>query len=117
MFPTAILCGVMELIGWGARLWSHSQPGLSTPFVIQTSVLVLAPTPLLAGIFVIFGRVIQQLGYRYSRLSPRTCAYQPVLCDCWSTNYNMSYGRCDLILHVCKFPLTRVAYTFNLRTD
>ncbi|KAJ6472910.1 RTA1-like protein [Mycena vitilis] len=71
LFPTAALCGVGELIGWGARLWSSISPTASTPFTMQISCTIIAPTPLLAATFMIFARIVEQLGTSYSRLTPR----------------------------------------------
>jgi hypothetical protein len=34
LIPTAICCGILELTGWGGRLWSSHNPYLETPFVI-----------------------------------------------------------------------------------
>lgn len=47
----------------------------------RTSVLVLAPTPLLAANFVIFGRLIRKLGERYSRIKPRFCEFRWTVLD------------------------------------
>src|SRR5258707_14002976 len=35
LFPSAVFCGVLEVTGWGARLWSHFNPFLQAPFIIQ----------------------------------------------------------------------------------
>ncbi|RDB16094.1 Uncharacterized protein C17G6.02c [Hypsizygus marmoreus] len=50
LFPTAFLCGIFEVVGWGARLWSSISPELRKPFNIQ---------------------IIAYLGPIYSRLSPK----------------------------------------------
>ncbi|KAJ2915434.1 hypothetical protein MD484_g4984, partial [Candolleomyces efflorescens] len=71
LLPTVVLCGVMETLGWSARLWSHSEPLNDIPFQIQIVTTILAPTPLLAATFVIFGEIIRRIGQVYSRLSPR----------------------------------------------
>ncbi|KJA24390.1 hypothetical protein HYPSUDRAFT_162133 [Hypholoma sublateritium FD-334 SS-4] len=83
MLGTAFLCGGMETIGWAARFYSSLHPTSSMAYKIQTSLLVLAPTPLLAANFVIFGRLIRQLGQSYSRLKPR--------------RYTMIFASCDVI--------------------
>ncbi|KAJ7471661.1 RTA1 like protein-domain-containing protein [Mycena galericulata] len=71
LFPTAVLCGIGELIGWSGRLWSSFSPIAYTPFLIQLSGTALAPTPLLAANFIILSRIIDQLGPCYSRLTPK----------------------------------------------
>ncbi|KAK6969103.1 RTA1 like protein-domain-containing protein [Favolaschia claudopus] len=70
LLPTAALCGVGELVGWGGRLWSSFSPREDTPFIIQISTTILAPTPLLAASFMIMSRLIQRLGSSYSWLTP-----------------------------------------------
>ncbi|KAF6753971.1 RTA1 like protein-domain-containing protein [Ephemerocybe angulata] len=81
MFPTAVLCGLMEVIGWGARLWSSFDVFKRMPYIMQTSLTVLAPTPLLAASFIIFAEVIRVLGPAYSRISPRYYAKIFLSCD------------------------------------
>ncbi|KAF9472235.1 RTA1 like protein [Pholiota conissans] len=71
MLITVFLCGCLEVLGWAARLWSSISPTNSTPFQIEITATIIAPTPLLAANFVIFGRIIRALGQKYSRLNPR----------------------------------------------
>ncbi|PPQ64037.1 hypothetical protein CVT24_008850 [Panaeolus cyanescens] len=80
LFPTVGLCGVLEVTGWAARLWSSYSPLLSSPFEMQITLTICAPTPLLAANFVILGEMIKYLGPSYSRLSPRM--YSIVFCTC-----------------------------------
>jgi hypothetical protein len=35
LFPTAVLCGLLEVIGWSGRLWSSKNPFLREPFIMQ----------------------------------------------------------------------------------
>ena len=35
LFPTAVLCGLLEVIGWSGRLWSSTNPLLRKPFIMQ----------------------------------------------------------------------------------
>ncbi|KAF8956219.1 RTA1 like protein-domain-containing protein [Flammula alnicola] len=81
IFPTAVLCGVIEILGWSGRLWSSFSPIASTPFEIEITCTIIAPTPLLAANFVIFGRLIRRLGAGYSRLSPRLYTIIFTTCD------------------------------------
>ncbi|KAJ7663241.1 RTA1 like protein-domain-containing protein, partial [Mycena polygramma] len=73
LLPTAALCGLGELAGWTGRLWSSMSPIDSTPFMIQITATILAPTPLLAATFMIMSRTVQQLGTQYSYLTPTWC--------------------------------------------
>ncbi|KDR68318.1 hypothetical protein GALMADRAFT_78795, partial [Galerina marginata CBS 339.88] len=80
LIPTAGLCGLIEILGWSGRLWSTFSPLLSTPFQIEITCTIVAPTPLLAANFVILGEIIKRLGSTYSRLSPKW--YTIVFCTC-----------------------------------
>ncbi|KAI9063109.1 RTA1-domain-containing protein [Trametes sanguinea] len=71
LFPTVVLAGIAEVVGWGARTKSSWDPTLRMPYIIQVSILVLAPTPLVAALFIGFGRTTARLGAQYSRLSPK----------------------------------------------
>ena len=42
LFPTAVVCGAAETIGWSGRLWSSQRPYLRLPFLMQY-VLVVVP--------------------------------------------------------------------------
>ncbi|KAJ7912368.1 RTA1 like protein-domain-containing protein [Mycena leptocephala] len=81
LLPTAALCGIGELAGWIGRLWSALSPTDSTPFTIQISTTIIAPTPLLAANFMIMSRIVQQLGTRYSWLTPRHYTMLFLPCD------------------------------------
>ncbi|KAF9028707.1 RTA1-domain-containing protein [Hymenopellis radicata] len=80
-FPTMVLCGLMELIGWGARFSSSIDPTLSNPFIIQAVATLVGPTPLIAGDFIILANLIRLLGPKYSRLSPRLYSIIFLTCD------------------------------------
>jgi hypothetical protein len=36
MLGTAVLCGILEILGWSGRLWAHYDPLGATPFQIQS---------------------------------------------------------------------------------
>ncbi|KAJ7037219.1 RTA1-like protein, partial [Mycena alexandri] len=81
LLPTAALCGIGELLGWSGRLWSAISLAAQTPFLMQISTTIIAPTPLLAASFVIVARVIQRLGTSYSRLTPKWYTILFLPCD------------------------------------
>jgi hypothetical protein len=81
LLPTAVMCGVTELLGWSGRLWSSKQPWNSTPFTIQISTTIIAPTFVLAANFVILGQLILSMGPQYSRLSPKLYKMIFITCD------------------------------------
>ncbi|KAK0222325.1 RTA1 like protein-domain-containing protein [Armillaria fumosa] len=80
-FPTIILAGCLEILGWSGRFWSSISPSLSNPFMIQITATIIGPTPLVAANFIILGAIIRILGPAYSRLSPRAYSIIFVSCD------------------------------------
>ncbi|KIY73918.1 RTA1-like protein [Cylindrobasidium torrendii FP15055 ss-10] len=89
LIVTAVLAGILEILGWSARLWSHKNPGLAAPYEMQLTCTILAPTPLLAANFsslrsgfkdAAFRHLIERLGPAYSRLSPKW--YTALFCSC-----------------------------------
>jgi hypothetical protein len=80
LLPTVCLCGFLEILGWSARLWSSISPFIVTPFQIQITCTIIAPTPFIAANFIILGKIVQQLGPAYSRLSPKW--YSIIFCTC-----------------------------------
>ncbi|KAI0825089.1 RTA1 like protein [Trametes gibbosa] len=81
LLPTIVVAGIAEVVGWVARTKSSNDPTVRMAFVIQTSILVLAPTPFVAALFIGFGRVAARLGPEYSRLSPRWYSRIFLSCD------------------------------------
>ncbi|KAI0255331.1 RTA1 like protein-domain-containing protein [Lactifluus subvellereus] len=81
LFPTAVLCGLLEVIGWSGRLWSSKNPFLHEPFIMQISTTIVAPTPLVAANFIILGRITRRLGPLFCRLSPRWYMILFLSCD------------------------------------
>lgn len=71
LIPTACLAGTGEIIGWAARLWSSKNVTALTPFLMQISTTIIAPTPLIAANFMILGRLIRRLGPEFSRLNDK----------------------------------------------
>ncbi|SJL17058.1 related to RTA1 domain protein [Armillaria ostoyae] len=80
-FPTIILAGCLEILGWSGRFWSSISPDLGDPFMIQITATIIGPTPLVAANFLILGAIIRILGPAYSRLSPRAYSIIFVSCD------------------------------------
>ncbi|EIW64631.1 RTA1 like protein [Trametes versicolor FP-101664 SS1] len=83
---TVLIAGVAEVGGWVARTLSANDPTSLIPFIVQAIVLVLAPTPLVAALFMGFGRVAERLGPEYSRLSPRMYSRIFLTCDLIALN-------------------------------
>ncbi|PCH39363.1 RTA1-domain-containing protein [Wolfiporia cocos MD-104 SS10] len=81
LFPTVLLAGCMEIIGWIGRLWSSYNLLLKTPYMMQISLTILAPTPLVAANFIMLGQCIRRLGQQYSRLSAKRYTAIFLSCD------------------------------------
>ncbi|KAI0348093.1 RTA1-domain-containing protein [Trametopsis cervina] len=81
LLPTAFLSGAGEVVGWSGRLWSSIDVPAQTPFMMQVVATIIAPTPLLAAIFIAFARLTELLGVGYSRLSPRWYSRIFLTCD------------------------------------
>ncbi|KAH9039416.1 RTA1-like protein [Lactarius hengduanensis] len=81
LFPTAVLSGITEILGWSGRLWSSQNPLLRTPFLIQVSTLIMAPTYLIATNFMVLGKLIRWLGPQYCRMSQKWYAIVFLACD------------------------------------
>ncbi|KAI0954415.1 hypothetical protein AcV7_007655 [Taiwanofungus camphoratus] len=69
LFGTACVAGILEIVGWSGRLWSSINPSSLSPYIMQMTTTIIAPTPLVAANFVILGQMIRRLGQCYSRLS------------------------------------------------
>lgn len=74
LLPTLVVGGIGEIIGWSARAWSAKNVSLPTPFLMQISTTIFAPTFLSAANFIILGVIINVVGAEYSRLSARNYA-------------------------------------------
>ncbi|GBE84478.1 RTA1-domain-containing protein [Sparassis latifolia] len=81
LIVTAVVCGILEILGWGGRLWSSFNDLLFSPYVMQITTTIIAPTPLVAANFVILGQIITRLGECYSRLSAKWYTAVFVSCD------------------------------------
>ncbi|KAJ7152907.1 RTA1 like protein-domain-containing protein [Mycena filopes] len=81
IFPTAVLAGLLETVGWGGRLWSSTAPEVFKAYEMQIVCTIMGPTPLAAANFIILGRIIDRLGPVYSRLSPKLYTILFLCCD------------------------------------
>ncbi|KAI0335222.1 RTA1-domain-containing protein [Cubamyces sp. BRFM 1775] len=81
LFATACFAGVSEVIGWSARLWSSYSPFAQDPYIMQLCVTIIAPSPLVAALFILFGRISERLGAQYGRLSPMWYSVIFLTCD------------------------------------
>ncbi|KAI0766864.1 RTA1-domain-containing protein [Trametes elegans] len=81
LLPTVGLAGLLEFLGWIARTKGSFDPASKMSFIIQSSVLVLAPTPFVGALFIAFGRATKHTGSEYSRLKPRLYSRIFLTCD------------------------------------
>ncbi|RXK39793.1 hypothetical protein M231_02986 [Tremella mesenterica] len=70
VYPTLVLGALVEILGWSARLWSHENVLLLTPFLMQISTLIIAPVFFSAFDYTLLGVAISRLGPQYSILRP-----------------------------------------------
>ncbi|KAJ3859960.1 RTA1 like protein-domain-containing protein [Lentinula novae-zelandiae] len=78
---TAVLAGLVEILGWSGRLWSNQNLPNSTAFTMQITCTIMGPTPLLAANFIILAGIIRKIGDCYCRLSPRLYSIIFLSCD------------------------------------
>nr|GAT57085.1 predicted protein [Mycena chlorophos] len=84
LFPTAIFAGLIEIVGWAARLWSSIAVHEVKPYEIQLVTTLCAPTPLAAANFTTLGGMITRMGPQYSRLGPKKYTAIFLCCDVFS---------------------------------
>ena len=133
---TVILCGLLEITGWAGRLWSSINVGNGDAFQMQYVPVVLdhsymhsisrsrivatiiGPTPLLAAIFIIFGRLIRLLGLSYSRFSPRMCKCSLYMVNTVSNAFLLfrHLGLCIIRESCLLYGTELVAYSLAFRT-
>jgi len=75
VFSVGAIC---ETLGWAGRTWSHYCPYQTTPYLLQITTLIIAPTFFTAGIYVILGRLIRSFGRAVSPIS--AAAYLYIFC-------------------------------------
>ncbi|KAL1718144.1 RTA1 like protein-domain-containing protein [Schizophyllum commune] len=81
LIATTVFCGILEIMGWAARLWSSRNPSSPDPFEMQIVCTILGPTPLLAAQFIISALMISRLGHKYSRFVPKIYTSVFFCCD------------------------------------
>jgi hypothetical protein len=69
-----------EAIGWAGRTWNAKCPYNHDAFLMQITTLIIAPTFFAAGLYVLLGILIKQLGSQTSSLSPSS--YAIIFCTC-----------------------------------
>lgn len=66
-----VIGGILEVIGWAGRLWSHYAPANFSPYVMQICCLVIAPTFYSAALYWAAGLAIANVAPQKSWLSGR----------------------------------------------
>ncbi|KIO22641.1 hypothetical protein M407DRAFT_116512 [Tulasnella calospora MUT 4182] len=72
LFPTMVIGGVGEIIGWAGRTWSSRNYSSDNAFYMNICCTIIAPSFMTAAMFIMMGRIIGLVGDEYSRLKPRT---------------------------------------------
>ncbi|KAH9949746.1 RTA1-domain-containing protein [Amylocystis lapponica] len=81
LLATSCIAGLLEIIGWAGRLWSSKNPYNLSPYIMQTTMTIIAPTFLVATNFAVLGQIIRRLGQGYSRLSAMWYTIVFISCD------------------------------------
>lgn len=81
LLPTAFLAGAGEILGWAGRLWSNRNINNNNAFLTQITCTIIAPTPFLAAIFILFAALSNRLGANYGRLTPAWYSRIFLTCD------------------------------------
>lgn len=71
---------IAEAIGWAGRTWNAKCPYNHDAFLMQITTLIIAPTFFAAGLYVLLGTLINELGPQTSSLSPSY--YAIIFCTC-----------------------------------
>ncbi|OJK00352.1 hypothetical protein ASPACDRAFT_52076 [Aspergillus aculeatus ATCC 16872] len=72
---------LVELLGWAARIWSAKCPYAQTPYMMQITTLIIAPTFFTAGIYVILARLVSTFGRHSSLMPPKLYVWIFCICD------------------------------------
>ncbi|PYH87226.1 RTA1-domain-containing protein [Aspergillus uvarum CBS 121591] len=72
---------LVELLGWAARIWSAKCPYAQTPYMMQITTLIIAPTFFTAGIYVILARLVSTFGRNSSLMPPKLYVWIFCICD------------------------------------
>ncbi|KAJ3147926.1 hypothetical protein HDU89_005000 [Geranomyces variabilis] len=83
MWPMAV-GGIMELLGYAIRLYSRTQVSAAGPYAGQQVLIIVAPVFFAAANYVILGRIIRNVGPKYSFISARWLSGLFVTADCFS---------------------------------
>lgn len=69
--PFVIGC-IFECVGYAGRAWSHSNPTLLSPYIMQSLLILVAPAFLAASIYMVLGRIIRLLeSSHHSVIAPK----------------------------------------------
>ncbi|KAK1920776.1 RTA1 like protein-domain-containing protein [Papiliotrema laurentii] len=71
VFVTLVPGGILEIVGWAGRLWSHYKVLNSNPFIMQICTLILGPAFFSAWAYTLLGYCITFLGPAFSLLKPK----------------------------------------------
>jgi len=81
-FSIAMISGsVLEVLGYGGRVWAYYQPFQENPFLLQIVCLTIAPAFYAAGIYFCLSRIVTTFGADNSRLSPGLYPRIFIICD------------------------------------
>lgn len=76
-FSIAFICtGILEVLGYIGRTWSHHNTTLMTPFLLNMICLTIAPVFTMGGLYYQMAKLIEIYGHKYSIIkSPMLYSY------------------------------------------
>lgn len=87
MYTNEALFCVVELVGYGARIWSVKHAEEKDPFAVSFVLIIMAPVVIAGAIYVLFGRIVfyvtprELQTFRFLWTSPRWLTVIFVFCD------------------------------------
>lgn len=81
-FSTAFICtGILEVLGYIGRTWSHSDTGLMDPFLLNMICLTIAPVFTMGGIYYQLAKLLEVYGPKFGLWRPIIYSYVFIACD------------------------------------
>jgi len=81
-FSTAFICtGILEVLGYIGRTWSHSDTSLMDPFLLNMICLTIAPVFTMGGIYYQLAKLLEVYGAKFGQWPPIIYSYVFIASD------------------------------------
>lgn len=81
-FSIAFICtGILEILGYIGRTWSHSDTTLMDPFLLNMICLTIAPVFTMGGIYYQLAKLLEIYGPKFGLWKPIIYSYVFIACD------------------------------------